>query len=442
MRKLKNIIGILLAIVIIIFIIILILTREKSITEPESKGADVSQDYIKEIGTVDNYNTFFSVEKMLNNYINKIQIEDNIAVYNILDKTYIEKQNITQENVLNNLSHIKKYDSDARIRKIYSVEDMSNAVYYISCILENKNENKDFYFILYEDRKNSTYSIEPIDQNGLEKYINNSQENVEEKTIETNKDNTVLYKMPTEKERAERYFKDILDNILYYSEYAYNMLDTEYRTKCFPNIEDFKEYIEGKKEIYKKIELKDFSEFENMDEYISYLSINKRLELEEYQVKKEDGHTRYVCKDNYNNYYIFYATSPLQYTVILDTYSINIPEITKEYEKATERNKAVLNIKRFFTGIEDRNYGFSYSVLAEEFKNNKYPTKTDFINYAKQNFFEKNKIEYISYEKRNELYICKIKLSDATGKTSNQKTFNIIIKLNDDANFEMSFAEE
>ena len=93
-------------------------------------------------------------------------------------------------------------------------------------------------------------------------------------------------------------------------------------------------------------------------------------------------------------------------------------------------------------GIDDKNYGYSYSVLSEGFRNNYFANKEDFISYAKQNFFEKNKIEYLSYEQEKGLNIHKIKLTDETGINQEERVFNMIVKLNDNAEFEMSFSKE
>ena len=158
-------------------------------------------------------------------------------------------------------------------------------------------------------------------------------------------------------------------------------------------------------------------------------------------VEKKDDYTQYILIDNKGNNYILKETTPFQYVIILDNYTIPTSQFIEEYNKQTDQGKVVLNIKRFFMGIDDKNYGYSYSVLSESFKNNKYPTKNEFINYAKQNFFEKNEIEYITYEKENGVDIYKIKVKDAFGKSSDEKTLNMILRLKNGTDFEMSFGE-
>ena len=49
---------------------------------------------------VNEYDVFFSNVNYLNNYISKIANNDNNAVYNLLDDKYIDKNNITIDNVI------------------------------------------------------------------------------------------------------------------------------------------------------------------------------------------------------------------------------------------------------------------------------------------------------------------------------------------------------
>ena len=230
--------------------------------------------------------------------------------------------------------------------------------------------------------------------------------------------------------------------MLYYPEYAYNLLDSEFKSKYFSTLQEFKDYVENKRQIFESNDvknLKQFEEFETVEEYRNYISQVKRLKLDKYQIRMNQEYNRYICIDSEGNYYTFYATSPLNYTVVLGNYAIPTEDFVETYNGSTEVEKVILNIKRFFMGIDDKNYGYSYSVLSESFKANKYPTKDAFVQYAKQYFFEENEIEYISYEKQKGLYIYKIKIKDATGENTESKSLNMIVKLNDGTDFEMSF---
>lgn len=448
MKNLKKLLIILFIVIIIIVLYILKLNNDEKKNNQkntiEEYKSDVSGDFIKELGLVEDYRTYFSVEKMLQKFIEEVENKNNEGIYNLLDGTYILEKGISQENVLDKINDITQYASKVRVRRIYSQENSETGIYYIECILEKEHQGKENYFVLYKDLKNSTYSIAQIDKQTFEQKVKEEGQNLELRQIENNEYNQIISINPTEKEIVYKYFEDFLENALYYPEYAYSLLDKDYREKCFQTIEDFKYYIENKRELFESYDIttmKSYGDFENMNEYLLYLANTNNLELEQYQITKGKEDNKYLCIDSEGNYYTFYATSPMNYKIVLDNYTVPTKEFTEEYSKSTEQQKVILNIKRFFMGIDDKNYGYSYSVLSEGFRNNKYPTKNDFINYVKQNFFEENNINYMSCEKENNLYIYKIKVEDATGKNANGKEINVIVKINGGTDFEMSFGE-
>jgi hypothetical protein len=447
MKQIKRVIILLVIIVIIILTCILILNQKSNtsgeIIDNQAIEENNLNDFIISLGRVNNYSTFASVEQMLNNYINNIYYGNIKVVYNLLNKDYIEKNKITEGNALKNMPEIIKYNQKVKILDIYNQENMENAVYYIKAILSNEEQNKDFYFILYEDKENLTYSVANIEKKVFEEKIIEDKE-LEYIEIENNENNQSIFINLSEEEIVEKYFEDYIDDVLYYPEYTYSILNQEYKEKCFSTLEEFKEYLEQKRNLYLTYNSENEkvpSDFENVYEYLEYIEELDKLEISKYKIREVNNQKIYLCVDNKDNYYTFYATAPMNYTVMLDNYTIPTEEFVEEYNKSSEAEKVVLNIKRFFMGIDDKNYGFSYNVLSESFKNSKYPTKKDFLNFAKQNFFEENKIEYISYEKENGLYIYKIKLTDATGTSTESKEFNIILKLKSGTDFEMSFGE-
>lgn len=448
MEKIKKLIIVLIIILILVLMMIYGAIKIMLLEETEAAREEISdspEDLIEEIGVVDGYSTFFSVEKMLNKYIEAIQNKENKTVYNLTDETILLENEIVQDNVLEYVSDIIQYNTKYRIMEMYQQRNSEKAIYYIDVILKNDNsQRKEVYFVLYTDGQNLTYSVKKINQEIYEKQKNKWNQEIETKKIERNDDNKYIFIEPTEKERFYKYFEDFLENMLYDPEYAYELLDVNYREICFPTLKDFQDYIEENREVFLSYfpgSLKSFEEFDNMDEYMAYVGRAKKLELEQYQIKKENGYNKYTCTDSEENYYMFFATAPFQYTVMLDNYTIPTEDFIETYNESNDGEKIVLNIKKFFMGIDDKNYGYAYSLLAESFKNNKYPTKNDFITYAEQNFFEKNKIEYVNYKEETGLYIYKITVSDATGKNADTKQFNMIIKLNSGTDFEMSFSE-
>ena len=159
MGKLKKSIIILAIIVGIILLLIFIINSTLSKNETlQNDESDVSADFIKTIGIVEDYSTFFSVEKMLNNYIIKAYYKDKEAVYNFLDTEFIEENKITQDNVLDYIIDIGEYETKVKIREMYSQVDEENAVYFIKCVLGKNDAGKKFYFEL-DAQGNNYHSI-------------------------------------------------------------------------------------------------------------------------------------------------------------------------------------------------------------------------------------------------------------------------------------------
>lgn len=432
MKNLKKVIIILLVLIAIISVCILIIKKRAQKGDEWRMEVDESSDFINDMDIVNNNGTFFSVEKMLNNYIGKVASENNEATYSLLDDTYIKKNNILKENVLNQIPNNIKEIDNIRIRKMYGQTNMKNEVYYIECILEKDGKTEEGYFVLYKDVENMTYSISHIKEN----Y---TKESLERKTIEKNEYNKVINEVLSEEEIANKYFKDFLENAVYDVEYTYSMLDEEYKNKRFPTLQDFKEYIEGKKDLYTAaVTQKGNDDFDNMEDYILYISKKQQLKLQSYQIRYKEDYTRYICKDSYNNYYIFNATKPLNYTVMLDTYTIDLPEFIEKYEAGTTEEKVGYNIQKLVEALNCTDYEYIYSKLSDDFKANYFKEYEDFEKYAKETFSIKNEVSFKRYTESENLSTYEITLK-GINKTV---TKTIVMKLEKGTDFVMAFNVE
>ena len=128
----------------------------------------------------------------------------------------------------------------------------------------------------------------------------------------------------------------------------------------------------------------------------------------------------------------------MNYTILLDDYTIDQPEFIEKYESASDDKKAGYDINKFIKAINAQDYNYAYNCLAESFKQNKFPTLENFEEYVKNNFYEKNKIQYSSVKKEGSYYIYTLNITDANNSTiSTSKEF--IVNLKDNREFEMSF---
>lgn len=430
-------------IVILITTILLILNIKKSpaTSIDEVPVEEITYQLTKELRPVEIRNDFYVVktciEKFYSTYANifnnfnsnymlegealesiKREQNNNItAIYNMLDEDYIKYASITKENLLNKLPKINEVNVE--INDMYVSEQKENLYVYIiyGNLLDIKsNKNQDFYAIVKTDMKNKTFKIYLQDYVKA-KYANlktgdNIQISVEE-SIKNDIDNVYQYKVINDETYITDVFNTYKRDLLYNRTRAYKLLNTEYSTKKFGTQLSFENYV--KSNIYK----------------LGTMTLSK------YQKKQADSHTQYICVDQNQNYYIFNENGIMNFNVILDTYTINLPEFTERYNKASDEEKVLLNIQKCFAAINDKDYNYVYSKLDNTFKSNNFKTLADFQKYISSNFFEKNEISASNARKQGDIYMYDIKIRNEEGTKSITKTF--VMRLNENTDFVMSF---
>ena len=447
-------------IMITIFICIIILAvllgillkmqdKEKKQEQEEIKvsSTDKYVSYYDKLTEIEEKYEFFDMQICINNYINTLKSlnsklyanyaedeesknelkeyieEQQEVLYNLLGDEYIKQFNITVQNINNNFS--KYYEIN-----IFNIENMRGididnnlSIYVIDGqIMYNNNKTENYQFIVKKDSANLTFAIYPyeyINKTGsLEKAIEEIKASKQE-TIE-NKNHNLYYSQAYDDEYICKYYFNIIkNNIILNPEYIYNKLDKNYKEIRFKTLQDFENYIKEKqiKELY--------------------------IQLKQYLVQEnDDGTISYVCKDQYGDLYIFKQKTINNYTLTLDTYTLEQPKFNEEYEKATNQKKVMMNIDKFFQMINAKDYKAAYSVLNDEFKNNYFKTEKDFENYMKQKVFLYNDVEYVKYQDE----ISSIYKYDVTIKNrldnSQEFDFSIIMQLKEGTDFVMSFSIE
>lgn len=220
-----------------------------------------------------------------------------------------------------------------------------------------------------------------------------------------------------------------------YNEFSYSNIYTEqllqmylldYKSNCLDNPENAykllnKEYREKK--------------FENLDSYLQYINKNKEeiagAKVNKFTVNNFDNFKEYIIQDQFGNYYIFYVTAVMEYTVMLDNYTVASESFKQEYNKVDSEEKALMNLNRFLEAIENQDYEYAYNKLYSTFKGSNFPTQLDFENYINQDWINYDNIEKVNIEKQSEIYVCTVN----TGQ--NEKKF--LLKLENDAEYLISF---
>lgn len=438
MQSIKKIILFMIPIVILLVIMIFALKKNND-TQEEKDENNIEQTIIdSKIKKVNNASLYFTVSECFNKFIRILRIdinnqsnneyipggeisdsllfniatekEKNNAIYNLLDKIYIQENNINVSNINNNLEfyNIKEYE----IKKMYMKDANRIKSFYIYF---EYNTNKEVLIQLVLDSYNNTFSVMPLN------YINEKvlEDSIELKTvneIEKNGNNYFDYETVSDEDMAKRYFNLLKISFLKEDIEIYELFDTEYREKRFGSKDKFKEYLEDSN------------------------GTLKNIKLSKYDINKYEDYTEYICKDQYDNLYIFKEINTMEYTILLDTYTLENPTFTNSYNSYSDEKKCQMNIDKFFQMINRQDYKTSYNCIADSFKNNYFQNEERFKQYVKQKFFLYNKVSYKNVsDMGNDIYVYTLELSDLTESTSEKKEISLIIRLKEELNFEISF---
>ena len=341
------------------------------------------------------------------------------AVYEMLDERYIKYKNITEQNIFEQIPTIE--ESTINIEEMYmSQKNVDISAYIVYGELKNNKtgEKRNFNILVEMDMLNRTFNIilqDYIDKN-IGEILQGKNLNFElPDIIEKNTYNIFDYKNISDEDYITDIFNEFKDYMMNDYECAYKRLDEEYSKKRFTSYEEFENYANN-------------SDRKSLE-----------MQLDKYQITNKNEYTQYTCIDQNNKYYIFYVTGIMDYTVILDTYTIDLPEFTEKYNNASDAEKVLMNIQRVFDAINDKDYRYVYNKLDATFRQNNFPTEADFENYIKQNFYENNTIAYSNYKTSGDLHIYEISIKDKNNENNKAKTKNFIMQLKEGTDFVMSF---
>lgn len=128
----------------------------------------------------------------------------------------------------------------------------------------------------------------------------------------------------------------------------------------------------------------------------------------------------------------------MDFKMILDTYTIDLPQFIEKYNQANDETKVALNLQKVFEAINDEDYNYVYNKLDDTFKQNNFPTLESFEEYVKNNFYSKNTITKANYTMENDMYVYGLNISNADNENE-FITKEFIVKLEEETDFVMSF---
>ena len=463
MKHIKTLIWIVSILILLIIITIIIIsninkdkktekmniipTNNKSEQEIDTKTYDdegdwYEEEYPEKAYVLTSKNTFFSIEELIQTYLTYLKAGNNEAVYSILDNTYITTNGINNENVLNIAKQGILYDGNYKAKKIYIKESENSSIYYVYGTLEKSSTRVKIYFIVYTDPTNLSYSLKPITEQEYLRYtIQGQVENYAEK-IERTDYNKLSYIQLNNEQIAQKYFENYKNDARYYPQDAYNSLDERYKNLRFGSYENFTAYLTQKAAELEALDykaVKNANQFQSQEEYQNYIKNLDRKRMEKYYIYTVDETDYCICVDGYGNYYIFKIIDVMNYKLILDTYTIDLPDFLEKYKDASIEDKVILNIEKIFEALNNKDYNYVYNKLEPTYRENTVGTYENFATIMSKNLYEKNSIEYETFTKGENSHKYTLTITDATGKNQAKIQMNITMMLGENTDYTIKF---
>lgn len=275
------------------------------------------------------------------------------------------------------------------------------------------NFKKECYFIVNLDRVNYTFSVEELEQ----KYSNLKDIPVNKlEKVEKEEYNEFDYEIINKEYVATKFFEHLKRLILSKPDIAYEKLDKNYRNKRFGSYEYFEQYVN------------------NNRERISNIKPNK------YKAS-EDGKIITV-RDQEGNGYEFKVNGTMEYTAKIDNYIVLFDDdIERYYAKLDEEQQVEYNITRWFKMLSSKDFKYAYEFLDEEFRKQNYPDVNNFANYISQIYNSKNSFTLHDIKEEGNVFVAEVVITNEDDEFLN-KYMNIIIRLDENTDFTMSFELE
>lgn len=420
------IIVVLVLIILIIVALIWILTwqRENTRAIPELSEEGIQPN--QSIQKVQSKDDIITVENMVNTYFRAINDKEITKIRNIVDQEYLSYYNISDSVISSQFRDITNYQFYAN--EVYSYEETYLKVgYFVYGILTDNVQDigYPFYIMVKADYDKQSFSIVPYEKNLIKvDKMPQQQELLElenrlglERQIATTLDNQIIRKVQTNEEIARWLIEHYKVNALYNTEYTYeNMLESQYKEKRFGDLENYKKYIQS------------------MQEKIKLITPVK------YQINNKERGKEYIIQDNYNVYYTIRITDNMDYSIMLDNYTIPSEELIKQYEKADQNTKVMTHLDTFLHMLNAKDFKHAYDLLDIGFKQNYFPTQQQFENYIQENFFSYNIISAINENRvEGEIFVYNLTIKSSTGAGAEQKEKRFLVKLTDNNSCVMSF---
>ena len=436
----KIIIIVVIIIIIIVALLLLLLNRNEYENETYVPAPSVT--YSETVEKLENYNKFYSLEEMIKKYCIYDSYGNSEGIYSVLDNAYCEANGITLENAVNKIERHNLSDYNLILEEAYIFDDSLYPVFFTKSIIRNTEEKQELYLILKMDQANLTFSVIPINKEVFDGYINNQGSKLATSPIEKNNYNTQEDVTVSEKNVLDKYFDNYIYELMYRPEEAYSRLNEEYRTAKFTDYNDFLNYINVHNSEMVQMDIKSaktLEDFATEDDYNEYMANYELKGINLYKIEEKEEYKQYICIDDFGNYYIFRENGVNDYDILLDTYTIDLPEFLEKYNNSNRKDKVLYNVQKIVDALNTKDYRYVYNKMDETFRNNNYKTLEEFEQYIQNSIFEKNTVGYTNYAESGDISTVDLKLQDKTEREDGIYTMTVAMQLKEGTDFVMSF---
>lgn len=449
----KLIFGLLVAcflLIIGIIIAMIILSNNKDSDKNENKNipnGNIGQTANTENNTNTEIPDYIEEEHHINKNIHKIYSDNEYFTTEKNIKNLVLYSKVNNETAIDSLCNGARVFSQEDAKEILKIKEMnaidndSGSTYFAEVELGNNI----YYVAVTNDYINSTFQVTALSKDNYDSILKSEKDDNYTSYIEVDKNeyNTLQYVNYSILEIVQRYFESYIQNARYNPEEAYETLDKEYRKARFGSYDNYRNYLTNsiKAEQLTALDLnsikkpEEFATSEEYSEYILGLSHNGIKTYKKYS--ENDGTEYYVCTDGFNNYYVFRKTYAMEYELILDTYTLELPIFIAEYDKTEDEGKTKLHVQRFFEALNNEDYSHIYSKISDEIKEDTFTNEAELKEYLTSKFFTINKIEFgtYDYEEDEELYKITVTVSDMSRKSEKEVTFVMVLELGGDMDY-------
>lgn len=389
-------------------------SEPEDMTTNEVNHTNSNTNLLSNLEKIEDTATYFLIHNCLGKFYNENDYED--ISFDLIDSVVIETLNLNENNTIS-LENSGFCIDEIYQQKLTETENIYVVYYRLGQSAGNIADRVAWVRI---NSENSVFSIYPYEYLNFSNQLHLKEEDTitidNIKEIEKNENNGYEPSAITTddascvKELFRRYKFDLLLDL----NHLYNTLEEEYKNAKFENIESLEQYVESNR----------------TDLYLDTIS--------QYNVSKTNESNTYTIVSDGENEYIFYVTNLMEYTILMDNYTI--VTIQDTYQEALPNAQAKYCINRIIEAINDKNYEFVYERLNPIQKNNYYRSLSDFENFVKNSFFTKNNYEideeYLIIS--TYVYQYRVKIMDNSNGGAAYKYFTMTVNLQNEDNFTIS----